>query len=238
MGRGNTRLAGRPGGASAARAARGRAATLGALAFLVGAGCAGPARFVHPEADLPYYEKVGVIPFATLSQDRLAGEKVTDVFFSEVLRLHFDHVVEPGQFAAAMTRLRGGTPYANPWSTEDLAKLAEETGVQGVFLGTVRDYEMTHAGRDAYPLVSLEVRFVDTATGRIVWSASETRRGGPGVPLLWWTETRTIGVLTAELCRDLLRTLPRVAPQSTPKAKAKPDAKPAPKVEKYAKDKR
>jgi hypothetical protein len=181
-----------------------------ASGFLSAASCGGPTRFVHPEADLPFYEKVGVVPFTSLAADRLAGEKVTNVFFTEVLRKNFDQVVEPGQFSAAMTHVRGGTPAANPWSNEELAKLGQDTGVQGLFLGTVRDYEMTHVGRDSYPLLGLEVRFVDVATGRIVWSASETRRGGPAPPLMGFTATRTIGDLTAELCRDLLNTLPKV----------------------------
>jgi len=182
-----------------------------ATVLACGLGCSSSTtRFVHPEADLPYYQKVAVMPFASLAQDRLAGEKVTSVFFSEVLRLGFDQVVEPGQFATAMTRIRGGTPHSNPWSSEDLAKLAEDTGVQGYFMGTVRDYEMTHVGRDSYPLLSLEVRFVDAATGRVVWSASETRRGGPAPPLLGFSATRTIGELTTQLCRDLVKTLPKV----------------------------
>lgn len=171
--------------------------------------CAGPTRFLHPEADLPYYRKVGVIPFTTLAQDRLAGEKVTNVFFAELLRHGFDQVVEPGQFAAAMTRVRGGTPHTNPWSNSELAKLAEETGVDGFFLGTVRDYEMTFTNREPFPLLSLEVRLVDAATGRLVWSASRTRKGGPKLPLLGWGEIHTMGELTAAVCRELLRTLPR-----------------------------
>jgi hypothetical protein len=174
--------------------------------------------YVHPEADLPFYEKVAVMPFQSLSADRTAGEKVTDVFYTEVLRLRFEDVVEPGQFATAMLQVRGGTPWANPWSSEDLAKLAEKTGVQGLFMGTVRDYEMTHTGRDSYPLLSLEVRFVDAATGRVVWTASQTRRGNPPAPFLGFASTRTMGELTAQLCRDLLSTLPRM--ESHGKAKS------------------
>jgi TolB-like protein len=171
-----------------------------------------PTRFVDPEADLPFYEKVAVMPFASLSGDPLAGEKVGSVFFSEVLRLGFEQVMEPGQFSSAMTRVRGGTPYSNPWSSEDLSKLVEETGVQGVFLGTVRDYSFSTTGRESYPLLSLEVRFVDAATGRLVWSASQTRRGGPAPPLLGFTATRTMGELTTEVCRELVKTMPKKRP--------------------------
>jgi hypothetical protein len=108
-----------------------------------------------------------------------------------------------------MTRVRGGTPFTNAWSTPELAKLAQEAGVQGIFIGTVRDYEMLHSGRDSFPLLSLEVRLVDAATGRLVWSASLTRRGGPALPLFGWTQVRTMGELAASVCRELLSTLPR-----------------------------
>ncbi len=195
------------------------------------AGCSpGPTRFVHPEADMPYYQKIAVMPFESLSNDRLAGEKVTNVFFSEVLRMNFDQVVEPGQLANAMFKVRGGTPPENPWSTEDLIKLAELTGVQGFFMGTVRDYDMVAVGRDVYPLLSLEARFVDAATGRVVWSASETRRGGPAPPFMGWMATRTMGELTTEMCRTLLATLPKgekskKSPQSAPESKSVPSEK-------------
>jgi len=191
-------------------------ALLGVAALALLAGCGGPSTFVNPEADLPYYQKVAIIPFTSLSQDRAAGYRVSDVFFSELLRKGFADLVEPGQFSAAVTKMRGGTPVENPWSAEELSRLGEELGIQGVFLGTVREYEMVRTGRDAFPLISLEVRLVDTASGKLVWSASTTRRGGPGVPVVSWFlgllgggEIHTMGELSAEVCRDFLKTLPR-----------------------------
>jgi hypothetical protein len=181
---------------------------LALLAVVALPGCGGPTRFVDAEADIPFYESVGIIPFPSYAADRAAGARVTDIFFSELLRKNFAVVVEPGQFSAAMRKVRGDTPSTNPWSQEELAKLGELTGVQGIFMGTVRDYEMTRESRKSFPLVSLEVRLVDAGTGRLVWSASETRKGGPGVPLLGWGETHTLGELTADVCRDLLATLP------------------------------
>ena len=185
--------------------ARIRAAAAAALL----AGCAGPQAFVHPEADFPYYESVGIVPFQSLGQDRLAGEKVTNFFFNELLRTGFAEVREPGQFLDVIQRIRGVTPASTPWSTADLTRLGEEAGVQGVFVGVVRDYEMARVGRDSYPLVSIEVRLLDTATGRVVWSASDTRRAGPTTPIFGWGEVHTLGELTTRMCRDLLRTLPR-----------------------------
>lgn len=180
-----------------------------AAAVLVLVSCAGPTKFLDEEADLAYYERVGIIPFTSLAQDQLAGLKVTDTFFTELLDREFAQVVESGQFLAAMNRARGGTPVTNAWSTADLQRLAEETGIQGVFMGTVRDYTMERVGRESFPLLSMEVRLVDTDTGRVVWSGSRTRRGGPAFPIFGWGEIRTQGELTAKVCRELLDTLPR-----------------------------
>jgi len=178
-----------------------------ALLILALVGCAGPSHFISPDADLPYYERVAVIPFTTMSQDRLAGERVASVFMTEILNRRVADVVDPGQFAAAMMQTRGGTPFASPWSTADLAKLGKLAGVQGIFLGTVREYEMARSGRDAFPLISLEVHLVDATTGQIVWSADQTRKGGPSFPLFGWTEIHTLGELSSVVCGDMLETL-------------------------------
>lgn len=181
---------------------------LAGAALLLLAGCGGPSRFLDPEADLPYYERVGIIPFTTLSQDRAGGYRVTDVFFSELLQSGFAEVAEPGQFYAAMARTRGGTPPENVWSTEDLHKLGEEAKVQAVFLGTVREYGMVQRGRDAVPSLGLEVRLVDTASGRLVWSASRDETGGSGFPILGWGRDHSLGTLTTRVCRELVQALP------------------------------
>jgi hypothetical protein len=206
---------------TAVRVVRLAPAAVRALLVAVAAGalapaCSGPMRFVDPEADLPFYERVGVVPFTALAQDRASGLKVTDIFYTELLQKRFAEVVEPGQFYAAMTQVRGGTPAENPWSTEELARLGGQVGVQGIFLGTVRDHDLVRSGQEAFPIVSVEARLVDAATGRVVWTSSRTRRGGPGLPLVGWVfgffgagEVHSLDALTADVCRELLATLPR-----------------------------
>ena len=180
------------------------------LLLLLSTACgSGPTHFVHPVADIPYYERVAIIPFTTLAQNRLAGDKASNLFYSEALRTEFAAIIEPGQLLAISSVLRGNIPVTTPWSSADLARLGEEAGIQGVFMGIVRDYEMTRVGRSSYPLVSMEVRLIDTATGQVVWSASHTRRGGPAMPIFGWGEIHTLGELTADMCRDILRTLPK-----------------------------
>ena len=190
------------------RAQHRRTAVLLALISLTGCASA-PTHFVHPLADIPYYESVAIIPFATLSQSGLAGEKVSNIFYNEALLTGFAEIMEPGQLRSIAITLRGNAPPTAPWSTADLARLGQEANVQAVFMGIVRDYEMAHVGRESFPLVSLEVRLVDTATGNVIWSSSQTRRGGPAMPIFGWGEIHTLGELTTAVCREILRTLPK-----------------------------
>jgi TolB-like protein len=171
--------------------------------------CSGPSKFVDPEADMPFYAVVGVMPFNSLAQDGAAGLRVANVFFTELLERHFAQVVEPGQFQASIREVRGGLPMDAPWSTQDLAKLGEKAGVQGVFQGTVREYGIVQQGRDAVPVLSLEIHLIDANTGRVVWSASKTAHGSAGVPILGFGKMHTMGELTSEVCRELLSTLPK-----------------------------
>ena len=182
--------------------------TLAAMTLVL-TSCSGPSKFVDPEADMPFYEVVGVMPFNSLSQDGAAGMRVANVFFTELLQRHFAQVVEPGQFQAHIRDVRSGMPQDAPWSSADLAKLAEKAGVQGVFMGTVREYGIEQQGRDAIPVLSLEIHLVDAATGRVVWSASKTARGSAGVPILGIGKMHTMGELTSDVCRELLSTLPK-----------------------------
>jgi hypothetical protein len=177
------------------------------VALAAAAGCAEPALFVDREADLAFYEQFAVMPFLSLADDRVAGEKLSSVFFSELLASKIAPVVDPGVLASSMMQVRGGTPATSPWSKAELAKLAETSAVQGFFEGTVREYALERSGRDVFPHISVELRLVDAATGRVVWSWSDTRRGGPAFPLWPWRETRTLGQLSAEMCRDALATL-------------------------------
>jgi hypothetical protein len=60
-------------------------------------------------------------------------------------------------------------------------------------------------------MVTVEVRFVDTQTGRMVWSATRSDKEGPGIPLLNWGGKKTLGELSALLIEDMLRPLKREA---------------------------
>lgn len=189
---------------------RSAAATL-ALTIAVGvlAGCSGSRSFVNPEADLSYYERVGVLPFATLGPDRLAGDKMASVVTTHLLVSRRFEVAEPGIFLGAYVKHVGSTNAPPIGLTQDkLTLIANDTGVQGIIEGTVRDFDYTR-DNPPRPMISIEVRLVDCETGRIVWSTGVTRRGGPSIPLFNLGGTRTLPELAEEIAAELVDRLPR-----------------------------
>lgn len=187
-----------------------RVAALAGMAGLAGlAGCAGSATFLHPEADLSFYEKVGVLPFATLGADRLAGDKMSSVFTTHLMVSRRFAVAEPGLFLGAYSE-QVGTTSAPPIGLppDKLKPIAEKTGVQGVFEGTVRDFDFTR-GNSPRPIISVEVRLVDVATGNVVWSTSVTRVGKPTIPILGLGGARSLPELAEDVAESLVDRLPR-----------------------------
>lgn len=180
---------------------------IGAILLLLTMGCGGSNSFLHEEADWGYYERVGVLPFASLTNDRLAGDKMSSAFTSHLIFSRKFAVAEPGQFLSAYSISVGantappiGLPITN------LSALGDSAGVQGIFEGTVRDFlEGSATGR---PLVSVEVRLVDVKTGTIVWSTSVTRRGGAAIPILNLGGARTLSELTESVADELVGRLP------------------------------
>ena len=172
--------------------------------LVASAGCGGPRTYLHPDVDISYYQRLGVLPFRNLSNDRLAGEKVTGIFVTELLVRHIFEVVEPGQFRRMAREILPGGLESGEWKAEDIARLGTEAGVQGIITGTVREYEMIRIGQTAYPLVTIDVELIDVETGRVVWMISHTRRGGPNLPIISVGETFTLGEMAQKVCRDVV----------------------------------
>ncbi len=175
---------------------------IGLILFL---GCGGPRTFIHPDIDLSYYETVGVLPFRNLSNDRLAGERVTNAFITELLVKRIFEVFEPAQFRRKAGQLLGGNiASGGEWDPEKIKELGSNTGVQGIITGTVREYEMIRIGQTSFPLVTIDVKLIDVETARVAWMISHTKKGGPTFPIFSIGETYTLGEMTQEVCKDVV----------------------------------
>lgn len=167
--------------------------------------CAGSRNFALDEVDWEYYRKVGVVPFQNVSSDRSAGEKVMATFVTELLMTRTFEVAEPGSFSRAVAdvlKAQGGGDLSRI-SAAEMKAIGDAAQVQGLLIGSVREYQMVRVGQEEFPLVSLDLRLVDAPTGRLIWMASITQRGGPKLPFFSIGETHTLGQMAENVCRDL-----------------------------------
>ncbi len=178
------------------------------LTFLILLSCAGgPRIYLNPEADMSFYQKVGVVPFVNLSVDRFAGEKMTSAFVTELLITEKFDVIERGEFDYIVQQVRsstGGSPSAE-LTAEQLKAIGDQAGVNGIIEGVVKDYEMIRLGQGSYPLISFSVKLVDAPTGRVVWESNYSTKGGPKLPIISLGETHTLGELSQKVCRKVVR---------------------------------
>jgi len=184
------------------------------LAGMILLGCAaGPRIYLNPEADMSFYQKVGVVPFINLTRDRFAGEKMTNTFMTELLITKKFDVVERGEFEHIVRQVRAsaGTSPAEELTSAELKAIGEQAGVNGIIEGVVKEYEMIRIGQGSYPLISFSVKLVDAPTGKVVWKSSYSIRGGPKLPIISVGETYTLGELAQKACRKVVRKFVRKA---------------------------
>lgn len=175
---------------------------------IVVAGCGTPIRvFVHPEADMAYYTKVGVVPFQSLTRDRLAGEKFGIEFTTALFAAKMFDVIDYGIFVNQLVEALGSRTVRDGVSLEELKKIQVTTGAQGIFLGSVISYEMVSSGSGRFPEIQVEARLIDTETGTVVWMATITERGGPKTPVIGLGEIHTLGELSQKVSKKLVSKL-------------------------------
>lgn len=180
------------------------------LVVLMLAGCGSMSdirSFMHEEADFSFYHKVGLLPFRNLAEDRLAGEKITEHFMTELLIKGEIEVMDPGQFNAVLAQVaKTNAPSSTlELSPAQLSQIASVAGVQGIFSGTVHDYKMIQMGGEQYPMISMTVKFIDAPTGKVVWQSSVTATGGPNLPIVSIGEQFTLGHLSQKVAKEVTR---------------------------------
>jgi len=167
------------------------------------AGCAtrGGQAFRHPEADLSAISRVAVIPFENYTTTQFAGEKVTAIYISELL-LNIDvEVVEPGEVAKG---LQTGGIVGSKLSQSQIRSLGQALKADTLIFGNVQEYGRERFRNESYPVVALNVRWVDVNTGTIIFMGTASEEGSPKVPVVDVGEEQLFSVLTRKVCRELI----------------------------------
>ena len=170
---------------------------IAAAAALVLAACASSAggKYQDRNMDFGAIKSVAVMPFANLSRDNLAGDRVRDVFANALLATEAIYVVPTGEVARAAGRI--GIPNLTAPTNEEVTKLGQQLKAEAIITGVVKEYGEVRSGSATGNVVSLSVQLLETKTGRVVWSGASTKGGitmgdrllgGGGVPLNHATE--------------------------------------------------
>jgi TolB-like protein len=195
-------------GRCGARLANGAVARAAIAALLCLAGCAGmkPTRYVNPGFNFSFVKRVAVLPLENLANDPQAASRATRLFITELLATGSVEVVEPGDVRAAMARILGSG--AGP-TTEQVVALGKALQAQALVLGNVNESTETRAGTVTVPIVTLDLRMVETETGATVWAATHTEKGSGAGSRFLGTASEPVSETTRRCVKRLVEDLVR-----------------------------
>ena len=171
------------------------------------AGCATTPSDVYRDATMDFgsIKTVAIMPFANLSKDQLAGERVRDVFSTALMASGAVYALPSGEVARGIITSAIANPAAP--SADEVMKLARNIKVDAVFSGVIREYGDIRSGTASADVVSVSMQMMEAQTGRIVWSAS-TPQGGIGLmDRLFGGGGRPLNDVTEKAVNDLIAKL-------------------------------
>lgn len=149
-----------------------------ALLLLSLAACAGStssSSYHDPNMDFSALRTIAVMPFANLTRDKLAGERVRDTFVNNLLSTGALYVIPSGEVARGISRSGIVNPVAP--SSEEITKLAAIIKADAVITGVLREYGAVRSGTASANVISLSLQMIEVQSKKIVWTGSATKGG-------------------------------------------------------------
>ncbi|MCX6638918.1 MAG: hypothetical protein NTW14_00325 [bacterium] len=168
-------------------------------------GCSGPTVFLDRSYDFNFIGRVAVIPFDNLSNSQGAGKQATLIFITELLATETFAVVEPGETAKALNEINAGKSMS--LDLDQMVKLGKRLNVQGLIIGTVSESSSLRSGGVTVPVITMDLRLVETETGSTVWSAGRTVGRPSLVSILFGIGGKSTSETMQACVRSLLKTL-------------------------------
>lgn len=178
---------------------------LALLLFNCGGGKVSPAFYLNRDVDFSFFQRVAVLPFENLTNDRFAGEMVRQVVISELLATGLVEVAVPGDPISAIENMR--LKPDDPLSAEQIKEIGKKLKVQAVILGAVEEFEQVRYGTIASPEVSITLMMADVSSGSIIWSVTKTKGGASFWARHFGARSDTMSETVLEVVREALQTL-------------------------------
>lgn len=126
--------------------------------------------FVSPKSLDRQYLKVAVLPFK--AQAEIAGASVADMVTTEILKTYKYELIERSQIEQILQEQSLGMQGVT--ESTIAMQVGKILGVQGVIVGTVPEFEVRSVNGNDLPAVGINIRMIDTQTGSIIWTVSES----------------------------------------------------------------
>lgn len=167
--------------------------------------CASPqaqTKYHDPEMDFSALRRVAVMPFANLTPNQLAAERVRDAFITRLMATNVLYVIPPGEVARGIN-LTGVADPAKP-STEEVARLAPIIKADAVITGVVREYGEVRSGATAANVIAVSASMFESASQKVVWTASSHQGGISMLDRLLGTGGQPMDAVTRAAIDDLI----------------------------------
>jgi len=167
----------------------------------------GPAPRTYMSADITGLKgfRVALLPLDNLSGVDGASVKVDEILLVELLHLGLFDVVDPGEVEKVLMEMR--IRRTSELSREDIDALSEKLDIRAFLAGSVLEYgtkESRSSGGAQVPTVSVVIRMIETASGRILWAASHSRTGDDAEKVFGVGRVRNQSKLSEALIHDML----------------------------------
>ncbi len=127
---------------------------------------------VFVAAEHPEVRCVAVMPFQAEMQ--LIGASISDMFVTEMMRFGRYEFIERGQ----LDNVLGETEISLSGLTSgQAAQVGQMLGADAVVVGTVSEYGTVAQRGHTLPVAGINVRMIESNSGRILWSVDNAARG-------------------------------------------------------------
>jgi curli biogenesis system outer membrane secretion channel CsgG len=152
--------------------------------------------------------RVALLPLDNLSAVDGASTKIDEILLVELLHLGLFDVVDPGQVEKVLMELR--IRRTSELTREEITALSEKINIRALITGSVLEYgskESRSSGGASVPTVSVVLRMIEAASGRILWAASHSRTGDDAEKVFGVGRVRNQSKLSKTLIKDMLESM-------------------------------
>jgi len=134
-----------------------------------------PSTYRDPSMDFAALRTIAVMPFANLTREQEAADRVRDTFINNLLSTGAIYIIPTGEVARGISR--SNIVHPEEPSLEEFAKIAAILNADAFITGVVREYGGVRSGPDTANVISLSMQLFDVQSKKIVWTGSSTKGG-------------------------------------------------------------